>query len=122
MIALRTVFLLAFSHRPRNRPNQIIESVPRPPELPSSRTARRTGERSGESSVRRTAPSSSGSPWPVLGLAKLDPGDPWGKRRFPTGADDPTGSIASQTTRGFTGHEMIDEIGLVNMNGRVYDP
>lgn len=36
--------------------------------------------------------------------------DAWGKRRFPTGADDPTGAIASQTTRGFTGHEMIDEV------------
>jgi RHS repeat-associated protein len=48
--------------------------------------------------------------------------DAWGKRRFPTGADDPTGSITSQTTKGFTGHEMIDNVGLVNMNGRVYDP
>lgn len=48
--------------------------------------------------------------------------DAWGKRRFPSGADDPSGSITSQTTRGFTGHEMIDEVGLVNMNGRVYDP
>jgi len=26
------------------------------------------------------------------------------------------------TTRGFTGHEQIDEMGLVHMNGRVYDP
>ncbi len=26
------------------------------------------------------------------------------------------------TTRGFTGHEMIDPVGLVHMNGRVYDP
>ena len=48
--------------------------------------------------------------------------DPWGKRRYPSGADDPTGSIAASTTRGFTGHEMIDDVGLVNMNGRVYDP
>jgi len=24
--------------------------------------------------------------------------------------DDPSGSITSQTTRGFTGHEMIDEV------------
>lgn len=48
--------------------------------------------------------------------------DAWGKRRHPDGTDDPSGSITSQTTRGFTGHEMIDEVGLVNMNGRVYDP
>jgi RHS repeat-associated protein len=26
------------------------------------------------------------------------------------------------TTRGFTNHEMIDPVGLVHMNGRVYDP
>jgi len=26
------------------------------------------------------------------------------------------------TTRGYTGHEMIDEPGLIHMNGRVYDP
>jgi len=24
--------------------------------------------------------------------------------------------------RGYTGHEMIDEFGLINMNGRIYDP
>lgn len=24
--------------------------------------------------------------------------------------------------RGFTGHEHYDEFGLINMNGRVYDP
>ena len=36
--------------------------------------------------------------------------DAWGKRRFPSGADGPSGSITSQTTRGFTGHEMIDEV------------
>ena len=26
------------------------------------------------------------------------------------------------STRGFTGHEMLDALGLINMNGRVYDP
>ncbi|WP_444940880.1 PQQ-binding-like beta-propeller repeat protein [Microbulbifer sp. ZKSA004] len=32
-------------------------------------------------------------------------------------------SFASQmTTRGFTGHEMLDQVGLVHMNGRIYDP
>jgi RHS repeat-associated protein len=48
--------------------------------------------------------------------------DAWGKRRFPNGADDPSGSIASQTSRGFTGHEELDTVALVHMNGRVYDP
>lgn len=38
------------------------------------------------------------------------------------GADDPTGSIVSQATRGYTGHEMLADIALVHMNGRVYDP
>ena len=48
--------------------------------------------------------------------------DAWGKRRFPGGQDDPSGSIASQTTRGFTGHEQLADVGLIHMNGRVYDP
>jgi RHS repeat-associated protein len=48
--------------------------------------------------------------------------DAWGKRRHADGTDDPTGSITSQTSRGFTGHEELDSIGLVHMNGRVYDP
>jgi len=48
--------------------------------------------------------------------------DAWGKRRFPNGQDDPSGSIASQTTRGFTGHEQLADVGLIHMNGRVYDP
>ncbi|WP_419812213.1 RHS repeat-associated core domain-containing protein [Bacterioplanoides sp.] len=26
------------------------------------------------------------------------------------------------TNRGFTGHEMLDQVGLIHMNGRVYDP
>jgi RHS repeat-associated protein len=46
-----------------------------------------------------------------------------GKRHHTTdGSDDPIGSITSQTTRSFTGHEQLTEVGLVHMNGRVYDP
>lgn len=30
-------------------------------------------------------------------------------------------NTAKTTTRGFTGHEMLDEVGLVHMNGRIYD-
>ena len=26
------------------------------------------------------------------------------------------------TTRGFTGHEMLDAVGIIHMNGRIYDP
>ena len=58
-----------------------------------------------------------------MGIAALNPSyDAWGKRRFPNGADDPTGSITSQTTRGFTGEEQLDTVALVHLNGRVYDP
>ena len=32
------------------------------------------------------------------------------------------GFVSSVTTRGFTGHEQLDSVGLAHMNGRVYDP
>lgn len=31
-------------------------------------------------------------------------------------------AIQSTTRKGFTGHEMLDSVGLIHMNGRVYDP
>lgn len=53
--------------------------------------------------------------------------DAWGQRRdpldwsgTPTTTDD--GGADSLTPRGFTGHEMLDDLGLVHMNGRIYDP
>jgi RHS repeat-associated protein len=55
-------------------------------------------------------------------VAERDGYDAWGKRRFPNGADDPTGSLTSQTTRGFTAQEELHDVGLVHLNGRVYDP
>jgi len=48
--------------------------------------------------------------------------DAWGKRRFPNGTDDVADSITSQTSRGFTGQEELADVGLVHLNGRVYDP
>jgi RHS repeat-associated protein len=42
--------------------------------------------------------------------------DAWGKRTFIM--KDP--SLVFD--RGFTGHEHLDEFGLINMNGRMYDP
>ena len=49
--------------------------------------------------------------------------DAWGKRRQPAGNADPNDAIrAVQTDRGFTNHEHVDALGLVNMNGRFYDP
>ncbi len=49
--------------------------------------------------------------------------DPWGKRRFPNGTADTAGSIVGLTLdRGFTMHEHLDEMGVIHMNGRIYDP
>ena len=48
--------------------------------------------------------------------------DPWGKRRNPQNwnlTDDLAGLIIN---RGYTGHEHLDTFGIINMNGRVYDP
>lgn len=50
--------------------------------------------------------------------------DAWGKRREATwmAMAGPYTFTSLVTTRGFTGHEQIDSVGLVHMNGRVYDP
>ncbi|MGI9279711.1 MAG: RHS repeat domain-containing protein, partial [Endozoicomonas sp.] len=53
--------------------------------------------------------------------------DPFGQRRNATNWQDLLDSQlssfnSSYTTRGFTGHEQLDEVGLIHMNGRVYDP
>ena len=50
--------------------------------------------------------------------------DAWGKRRVPETAEFYAAGFTPTftTPRGFTGHEHIDEVGLVNMNARVYDP
>ena len=40
-------------------------------------------------------------------VVERDGYDAWGKRRFPNGADDPTDSLTSQTTRGFTAQEEL---------------
>ncbi|HET9644567.1 MAG TPA: RHS repeat-associated core domain-containing protein, partial [Burkholderiaceae bacterium] len=49
--------------------------------------------------------------------------EPFGKRRSANGVTDPNGTFtAASTDRGYTGHEHLDEVGLINMNGRVYDP
>jgi RHS repeat-associated protein len=53
--------------------------------------------------------------------------DPWGQRQevdWDTATSNPTGGDPDfyPTTRGFTGHEMLDGLDLIHMNGRVYDP
>ncbi|XXY14180.1 RHS repeat-associated core domain-containing protein [Sorangium sp. So ce216] len=48
--------------------------------------------------------------------------DPFGQRRHPVWGQPAPASFSSGTTRGFTGHEGDEELGLVNMRGRMYDP
>ncbi len=52
--------------------------------------------------------------------------DSWGRRRqgnWQPMTDAAIYNFDTQlTTRGFTGHEQLDPVGLVHMNGRVYDP
>ena len=53
--------------------------------------------------------------------------DPWGKRRtagisYEMLQLDYTSMINAVTQRGFTGHEHLSNVGLIHMNGRVYDP
>jgi RHS repeat-associated protein len=49
--------------------------------------------------------------------------DAWGKRMQPNGTADPDGQLnPASTDRGFTGHEHLDELGFVHMNGRIDDP
>ncbi len=56
--------------------------------------------------------------------------DPFGKRRQSNGNYDAFGTLvvdwvtnaASGTDRGYTGHEHLDDIGLIHMNGRIFDP
>jgi hypothetical protein len=60
--------------------------------------------------------------------------DAWGKRRNSLSWEQIAGAPANtvsalnvgafnhlSSNRGYTGHEMLDEVGLIHMNGRVYD-
>jgi RHS repeat-associated protein len=49
--------------------------------------------------------------------------DVWGKRRSTDDNNATPDSLDGKTdNRGFTGHEMLDQLDLVHMNGRVYNP
>jgi len=48
--------------------------------------------------------------------------DPWGKRRKPQDWSYTNVTVPTYTERGFTGHEHLDSFGLINMNGRIFDP
>lgn len=57
--------------------------------------------------------------------AQLMSFDPWGKRRGVDWGADPSIDQYSPTSRGnldYTGHEAVPEVGLIHMNGRIYDP
>ncbi|RNF85293.1 hypothetical protein EER27_05890 [Lysobacter psychrotolerans] len=47
---------------------------------------------------------------------------PFGERRDTANPVLKTTTAPSLTTRGFTGHEHIDGLGVIHMNGRIYDP
>ncbi|AJD50013.1 Rhs family protein [Isoalcanivorax pacificus W11-5] len=55
--------------------------------------------------------------------------DPWGRPRASINWEAITDLIWNQidrsdaaTSKGFSGHEMLDQVGLIHMGGRVYDP
>jgi RHS repeat-associated protein len=54
--------------------------------------------------------------------------DPFGKRRTASGNYDANGALvidwnsgSNGTDRGYTGHEHLDDVGIIHMNGRLYD-
>jgi len=59
-----------------------------------------------------------------VGTSKLEEYsyDAWGRRRNPTNWTYTSVPAPTYLSRGYTGHEHIEEAGLINMNGRVYDP
>jgi len=52
--------------------------------------------------------------------------DAWGRKRKSDNWDDYNMTSGSNSNsllyRGYTGHEHLDDVGLINMNGRMYDP
>ncbi|MCK9490367.1 MAG: RHS repeat-associated core domain-containing protein [Xanthomonadales bacterium] len=64
---------------------------------------------------------------PATGQGNRMSFDPFGQRRQASGAPlslpEQWAFDSSQTTRqGYTGHEQVDALGLIHMNGRLYDP
>jgi RHS repeat-associated protein len=52
--------------------------------------------------------------------------DPWGRRRNNNGTDDAWSGLGTLSNTadhtGYSGEEHLDQLGLVHLNGRVYDP
>ncbi len=59
---------------------------------------------------------------PSGGLVEEYSYDAWGRRRNPTDWTYDNVPQPQYINRGYTMHEMLDEFGLINMNGRCYDP
>ena len=65
----------------------------------------------------------------IIGLLRSDKSyaanfsfDAWGRRRNPVNWTYQGFITPTLTDRGFTGHEHLDSLGLINANGRMYDP
>src|SRR5262249_46725887 len=48
--------------------------------------------------------------------------DIWGKRRNSNWTDASAQVFPAKTRRGYTGHEQLDDMSLIHMNARTYDP
>ena len=48
--------------------------------------------------------------------------DAWGRRRNPNDWSYNNVLLPTIITRGYTGHEHLDQFAIINMNGRLYDP
>jgi RHS repeat-associated protein len=55
-------------------------------------------------------------------IAQHNSFDAWGRRRNPTNWSYTNITNPTILRRGYTGHEHLDEFGLINMNARLYDP
>jgi len=55
-------------------------------------------------------------------VVEQDRYDAWGKRRYANGTTDGSDAITSQTDRGYIGEESLADVGLSDLNARLYDP
>ncbi|MBO7499362.1 MAG: hypothetical protein J6T64_09290, partial [Bacteroidaceae bacterium] len=113
--------------------------------LPSGLVDGRAGGSSDRDSLRASPPPSGPNPQPVSTsvlhgyydaqgslIALVTTGgtvvrryayDPWGRRVLPSDWTQPdTQADTYHINRGYTMHEHLDDFGLINMNGRVFDP
>jgi len=58
----------------------------------------------------------------VSGQSQIFSFDPWGNRRSYLDWSQACSTTEFLLDRGFTGHQMLDEFGIIEMNGRIYDP